>query len=218
MKSELDEVASENLKSWRTCSIHMVCLLRLSIAPGERPKWGMTLEANCRAWCNARVAVRRFACGINAQQTKGRQKETQKSHPEAPNKRSFDEWRQKSGPERAELTDLLMGFAGLGEHVFVWCAKNKELWLHNENSINHWTHHRAHKHHSGPMPIIQYFCRRNLTLGTKIFLLLVSFLPSSTHFNSGMTRIWLISRSECAGGGGRTIERHRSSLEKNEEN
>lgn len=57
----------------------------------------------------------------------------------------------------------------------------------------------AHKHHPGLMPIIQYFCRRNLTL--RIFLLLVSFFPSSTHFNSGMTRIWLISTSERRGRG-----------------
>lgn len=96
MKSELDEVASENLKLWRTCFIHMAYLLCFLIT-GERPKWGMTLETNCCAWCNVRVAVRWFACGINAQQTKGRQKETQKSHPVAPNKKSFDEWRQKTG-------------------------------------------------------------------------------------------------------------------------
>lgn len=85
----------------------------------------------------------------------------------------------KKQVERAKLTDLLMGFAGLNEHVFVWCAKNKELWLHNENSINHWTHHRSQTpsrtHANYPVLLSAKFNLENIFASCVVFSIVNTF-------------------------------------------
>lgn len=84
---------------------------------------------------------------------------------------------QKKQAKRADLADLFMGFAGLTKHVYVVRNKKNErtLWLHNENSINHWPitcSYTNTPHHPGLMPIIQPV-HQHVTLKIYFCLLLV---------------------------------------------